>query len=135
MFKKICIFARDCVLIELILPISPLLIQFGIKSIWSDLRADGDPTLLQPTLATSAMMLPLVLFIRSKKGAVHYLYLSAFAAGTILYTLSLVFTAPIWHKSHPHDLILCFQCAGIGLVFSSVLRGISQLSRAFVTSG
>jgi hypothetical protein len=129
---KMGVLARDCVLVELILPMSPLLIQFAMKSVWHALRGGGDPTFYKQPLVISAMMLPLVLFIRTTPGLVRGLYIFLLILGTILYTMSVVIDSSVWPESQKfQDLKSCYQFAGLGLIFSGVLRFTSESARVF----
>ena len=121
---NIGVFIRDCVLIELVLPMSPLLILWALKEPWPAL---GVAAGYGPALVISAVMLPLVLFIRSH-GASRYLFVSLMMLGTILYAMSLLIESKVWPGSRAtEDLSLCYLFSGSGLLFSGTLRFLSGL--------
>jgi hypothetical protein len=127
--EKVITLGRDCLLIELALPMSPLLIQFLLKRFWPVL---GEATFYKPTLAVAGMMLPLVLYIRTT-GSVRNLFMLLMVCGTILYTMSVMIESPIWPTTSTEaDLRLCYQLSAGGVFLSGSCRLITESCRIFI---
>jgi hypothetical protein len=75
------ILAMDCVLLEMVLPLSPVIIDGVYKSLAPKLPPF---TLYQRSMADAALMLPLLLFVRTKGGTSKFFGL-VMIAGAILY--------------------------------------------------
>jgi len=116
-----------CVVLELLLPVSPIIIEFVLKKLLSGLQ----PFTLRH-LATTGMTLPLILFIRTAGWSKNLMGI-LWGVGAILFAASICMDSPAYSEAQrTANVTICYVAAGIGIALTGGFRFASEGIRLFV---
>jgi hypothetical protein len=122
------VFVKEYLWIEVLLPLAPILTEFLMKAGFPNL---GQFNLFEKPLAISAMMVPLVSFIKAppERKTVRFFFGASIFWGLALFVLSIVISSPAWvgNPSSAVDLERCYKFAAGGLLFALIVGSLNSL--------
>lgn len=127
--KKINALLKDCVFIELMLPMSPILLEWGLRTV---IPALGPFSSYPKSFAIAGMMLPFVLAIRST-GTLSKLFGILMLFGGVVFTAVVCMSLVSSTQARALALRHLYYCSLAGIAFTGVMRFTTKSFQIFAT--